>query len=509
MGHPPALAPSPWIRPTTAVKVAFATPELQSLVRRTNLAEVAEQLPRALVRAGADVRVFVPYTRDIDPSILGTLETVGVVNIPDGQDSVRIKLLRGHLGDMQIILVDHAQLFRSRNPYGDSQGPYADNWRRYAIFARAVLEGLDAIGFNADVIHCLDWTTGLIPVFQELEFAGRKHGAGKAGTYFAIHNQAMQGSFERDILPHIGLPHKWFQAIQGVELGGKVNYLKGGAEFATIIGSHSPRLVEEVGGRPFDNSVLDTLRRRKKDLVGVPHGVDYRSWDPASDPLLAQTYGPGDKDHSAGKRKCKASLQQALKLDNGPRTPLICVIGKFDTDGGFEVLTEALTPLLERSVQLVMMGPGSPEILERLHTIEQTFAGRCRIIEGYNVNTAHVLLGGSDMLLMPAHFHSAPTLCSIALRYGVVPIAYEHSGLEDCLVDLEQNPKASNGIFFPRWDADTMLEGGVDRARAAYKDQPGWKQLVQRCLEVDMSWDATAQEQLKAYRRVKRRLGKK
>ena len=166
----------PWTCPSTALKVAFATPELQSLVRRTNLAEVAEQLPRALARAGTDVRVFVPYTKDIDPSILGTLETAGVVNIPDGTDPVRIKLLRGRLGELEIILVDHAQLFRSRHPYGDSQGPYADNWRRYAIFARAVLEGLDAIGFNADVIHCMDWTTGLIPVFQQLEYEiGRAH----------------------------------------------------------------------------------------------------------------------------------------------------------------------------------------------------------------------------------------------------------------------------------------------------------------------------------------------
>ena len=95
------------------------------------------------------------------------------------------------------------------------------------------------------------------------------------------------------------------------------------------------------------------------------------------------------------------------------------------------------------------------------------------------------------------------------MRYGVVPVAYEHSGLEDCLVDLEHNPKASNSILFPRWDPETMLEQGVDRARTAYKDQTGWKQLVQRCLEVDMSWGATAEDQLKAYRRVKRRLGKK
>ena len=40
----------------------------------------------------------------------------------------------------------------------------------------------------------------------------------------------------------------------------------------------------------------------------------------------------------------------------------------------------------------------------RATDVEQTFAGRCRVIEGYNVNTAHLLLGGSDIL--PEMFHS-------------------------------------------------------------------------------------------------------
>ena len=52
------------------MKVALVTPELLSLVRRTNLAGVAESLTQALVRAGVDVRVFLPRTRAVSLEIL-------------------------------------------------------------------------------------------------------------------------------------------------------------------------------------------------------------------------------------------------------------------------------------------------------------------------------------------------------------------------------------------------------------------------------------------------------
>ena len=181
------------------------------------------------------------------------------------------------------------------------------------------------------------------------------------------------------------------------------------------------------------------------------------------------------------------------------------MIGQFDSDGGFDIVSEAITPLLERSVQVVMMGPGSPEVLERLHTIEQTFAGRCRIIEGYNVNTAHVLLGGSDILLLPSHFHAAPTLPAIGMRYGVVPVAYSNSGLSDVVRDVRVDQRNGTGFGFKTYDSESMLEDGIDAARQQYKSAPDWKQMVLRCLAEDNSWAAAAKEQLRAYRRVRRR----
>lgn len=488
------------------MKVAFVTPEFQSLVHRTNLAEISEYLPRTLRQAGTDVVVFLPHTLGLATDKLTDLVVAGWVEVPDGEETATLTIRRGKFHDLPVVLIEHPELFQNRNPYGDENGPYTDNWRRYAVFARAVLEALTVVDFHPDIIHCLDWTTGLIPVIRMLEYEDARpdHPASQAGTYFAIHNLAMQGSFEREILPKIGLPHRLFRAIDGYELGGRVNFLKAGAEFATIVGTHSPSQADRIQMLDRGDGLEETFIRRQKELVGVQNGIDYRTWDPATDGLLSHSFSAADKE-LAGKRKCKTALQASLKLDNGPRTPLITILGRFDSDSGFDILAEALTPMLERNLELVLMGPGQAEIIERMRTVEETFTGRCRVIDGYYVDIAHTLLAGSDILLLPGHYHPSNALCAIAMRYGVVPVVYAHSGLEDTVLDMGADKRKGTGFMFPHYTSDDLL-AGIDAARAAYKSAPDWKRIVMRCLKKDFSWQESARNYLKAYRRVTRRV---
>jgi len=487
------------------LRIAFATPELASLVRRTSLAEVAESLPRTLRQEGADVRVFLPWTMGLDASPLQSLREVGTVRVKDGTTKAEVTIHAANLGDLPIYLIDHPTLFRSRHPYGDEEGPYADNWRRYAVFCRAVLESLPLIQFSPDVIHGLDWTTGLIPVIRELEYATKQpnHPASNAGTFFSVHNLAMQGAFEREILPQIGLPHRVFTAVHGVELGGKVNYLKAGAEFATIVGTSSPGNVLRVQQNERGAGLVETFRRRAKELVGISNGIDYKAWDPANDPLLPQPFSLKDKE-LLGKKKCKASLQEKLGLDNGARIMVAAVIGRLDADSGFDVLAEVLTSILERNIEVVLLGNGKLEVLERVRTVEQTFTGRCRLIDALHPSAAHTLLGGADILISPSHYHSSNQLCAIALRYGVVPIVYSGAGLDDTVTDHEKDPKKGTGFTFKAYNGESLLDG-IDAARKVYKEPADWRTLVGRCMKQDFSWQATAADYLKAYRRVTRR----
>ena len=487
------------------MKIAFVTPELLSLARRTSLAEVSESLARTLRQEGSDLRVFLPFSADLQTSPLSDLKVVGEVRVKDGASRIDLVVHTARLGDLPIVLIDHPQVFRAKQIYGDEEGPYPDNWRRYALFARGVIESLPLIGFEPDVVHCMDWVTGLLPVIREVEYATKHpdHPISKAGTFFAIHNLAMQGAFEREILPHVGLPHRVFQNVRGVEAGGKVNFLKAGAEFATILGVSSPSQALRLQETDRGYGLEETFRRRHKELVGITPGIDYRTWDPSNDSLLPQNFSAKDRE-LVGKRKCKTVLQATLGLDNGPRIPLAAVIGRFDADSGFDILAEVLTSVLERNVEVVLMGSGRNEIIERVRTMEGTFTGRCRLIEGYQANSAHALLGGADLLILPSHYHSSNALCAIGMRYGVVPLIYQASGLEDTVVDVEKDPRHGTGFTFRTHTGESLLEG-LDIARKHYKDAAAWKTITMRCLKQDFSWQAAAREYVKAYRRVTRR----
>ncbi len=489
-----------------ALRIAFVTPELHALARRTNLANVSESLCRALFEAGHDLRVFMPRSRILDDEPLSDLEEAGRVVVSDGIDrEISVTLDRGVLpGGLQVYLFENPTLFGSRNPYGDENGPYADNWRRYAVFARAVLASFEPIDFAPEVIHCLDWTTGLLPVFHKLEYVDLKpdHPASQAGTFFAIHNLAIQGSFEREILPHIGVPHRFFKAVGGIELGGKVNFLKGGAEFATIIGTHSASHAQKIQELDRGYGLEETFISRKKELVGITNGIDYHAWDPSNDPLLPAAF---DAKDLGGKKKCKAALQAALRLDNGPRTPVVCTIGRWDADSGFDLVAENITQILERNVEMIAMGSGQPDIHQRLKTIEESFIGRFRVIESYDPNTAHLMMGGADALLLPSHYQPSNPFFAIAMRYGVAPIIYSQSGLEDVVIDLLSEKRRGTGFHFSPYTADGLMNCLNDFIKT-YRDAAAWKRLTQRCLSQDFSWNATAAEYIKAYRRVTRRV---
>ena len=126
------------------MRIALITPELHTLVRRTNLAGVSESLAKALHGSRQDVRVFLPWTRDVDPDALGELNERAVLMVKEGQGgSQRFRVVEGRLGELPIYLFDNEALFAQRYPYGGLDGPYPENWRRYALFSLAVLQSFE------------------------------------------------------------------------------------------------------------------------------------------------------------------------------------------------------------------------------------------------------------------------------------------------------------------------------------------------------------------------------
>ena len=449
--------------------------------------------------------VFMPHTVDVDPNEIENLTEVGTVDV-GSLSSTPFTISTGTYRTIPIALFQHPQLFSGRNPYGNENGPYPDNWRRYAAFAKAVLASFELLDYKPSVIHCMDWTAGLVPLYRHIDYVSKDpdHPVSKAGVFFSFQNIAMQGSFERHILPDIGVPVELFKSVEGVEHDGRINFLKAGLEFSHLISAPSPLQAERIQQIDRGYGLENTFKRRAKDLIGISNGINYLAWDPATDPCLSYQYSANDKDLSS-KRNCKRTLQKDLSLDTGARTLLAGVIGRLDADGGYDLLAEVMTHVLERNVELVIMGSGQPEILERIRTIEATFTGRCRLIENYDTKIAHQIMAGSDILLLPPHHNPTHALSAVAMRYGTVPLVYAHSGLEDTVSSYSTNKKNPTGFTFSPYSGEGLL-AGLDEVRDAWKDPVAWKDLAFRCMQQDFSWEETSAQYLKAYRKVTRKL---
>lgn len=487
------------------MNVALISPEFYSLARRTNLASVTESLARSLRNEGANVCLFIPRCVDMEASYFAGAIEAGSVQVNDYElGDVEIKILQINVGMTKVYVFDNERFFNNLNPYGNESGPYPDNWRRYAIFSRAVLKSFAVIGFKPAVLHCMDWTTGLIPVYHRLLYSGHdcKDPLANAGTWFAIHNLAMQGVFERDILARIEIPHSEFHT-DGLELDAKVNFLKAGAEYATVIGTHSGSHADRIQQQDRGHGLEDLFLRRKKELVGISNGIDYAAWDPSTDPILSATFSASDKDPIKAKLKCKADLQKSLGLDNGPRQPVAALIGRWDADNGFDLLANLFPDLLERGVQLVILGTGPPELTTKLKKLEATFTGRCKIVEGFTPHVAHQLMGGADLMLLPSHYQPSNPMYAIGMRYGVVPLLYKNGGLDDKVIAMSKSKTGTGFEFYP-YTEDAVLDA-LEEALALYKSATDWRRLVKRCLAQDFSWAQSAVEYIKAYRRVTRR----
>src|SRR5262249_14322658 len=74
----------------------------------------------------------------------------------------------------------------------------------------------------------------------------------------------------------------------------------------------SPTYANEIRTPTFGCGMEGVLNERRDRLSGIVNGVDYTSWDSATDPHIAQNFTP--ETVIDGKAVCKADVQRLFGL---------------------------------------------------------------------------------------------------------------------------------------------------------------------------------------------------
>lgn len=472
-------------------KILFVTSEAYPLIKTGGLADVSGSLPIALNALGLDVRIMMPAYADI----LNKFETLKTTKIL--QTNGAIEIIEGLLPGTQVPvwLVAHEGSFdRKGNPYLNEFGkPWPDNAERFALLSRVAVEvAMNRVGFGwkADVVHCNDWQTGLIPAFLEDE-------PGRPATVFTIHNLAYQGVFPKETLQEIGIPQR-FWSPNALEFYDQLSFIKGGLVYADRINTVSPTYAQEIQQEEMGCGLEGLLSQRNDRLSGILNGIDEEAWDPATDPLIPHSY---DKQNIDKKTYNKAALQSFFLLEQDENTALITMVGRLVQQKGIDLVIEALPNLMELPLQLVILGSGEKKYEHLLQQWSKLYPDRIALTVGYDEALAHLLEAGADLFLMPSRFEPCGLNQMYSQRYGTVPIVRKVGGLADTVEDANPtnlNNDQASGILFQQAKASSLLQA-VNRALELYQNKPLWHKVQQAGMRKNFSWQLSAQQYIDLY----------
>lgn len=495
------------------VRVLLCASEVSGFAKTGGLADVAASLPRALAHLGNQVAVVMPLYGAVRRAKIKLEKTGAALPVQMGSRTLACPLLRSTLpnSDVPVYFVEHEPFFERddgarRGLYqeshaGGGKADYGDNAERFIFFSRAVLETIPHLGFTPDILHANDWQTGLVPAFLAEAYRS-KPGYSRIRSVFTVHNMAFQGDFGRDAMKFTGLPQRLFDMGQ-VEFYGKLNFLKTGIVFADAVTTVSPTYAREIR-TPHFGCGLDRLLRDSSDkLSGIVNGVEYAEWNPATDPHIAAHFTP--KTVFEKKPLCKADLQKQYKLPEDAKAPVLGLVARLAYQKGIDLALSAAKGFLDLGCQLVFLGDGEPKYHHELRVLQERHPNQVGLFLGFNEALAHKVEAGSDLFLMPSRYEPCGLNQMYSQKYGTPPVVRATGGLADTVVNAtEENLKAGTATGFT-FDADTpaALYDTVKWALQLFRTRPAdFRQVVTTAMAQDWSWDRSAAEYEKLYRRL-------
>ncbi|HCJ11700.1 MAG: glycogen synthase [Verrucomicrobia bacterium GWF2_51_19] len=473
---------------TSTLKVLMVTPELAPFASVGGLGDAVGSLTKALGQNGLDVRVVMPLYGFMSPDEDWVAkEGPMIVNLA-GEAFCRV-WETGYPGseNVKIYCLEYNKYFQRHEIYTGPWGSHGDNNERFAFLSRAALDLCHFIKWYPDIMHCHDWTTGLVPVF--LNTTERETALKNTASVVTIHNLQHQGIFEKGILDFAGLHQTEFRS-DSLESLGCVNFLKGGLYHANKITTVSPQYAQEIRTAEFGCGLDPVLNFRGADLIGVLNGIDTQGWNPETDPYLPANYSTRD---FSGKAACKEALQRRFGLEVDPHIPIFCAIARLYWQKGIDLLADIIPGLLsEMKIQVLVLGSGEHHIEWYLSDLCNRYPGKVGVYIGYDKALSHLMEAGSDFFVMPSRFEPCGLNQMYSMRYGTVPVARSTGGLVNTIDQYNESDGSGTGFRFEEASCHGLYYS-IGWACSTYYDRPQhFLKMRKTCMEKDFSWKTSA-----------------
>lgn len=479
----------------SALNVLFLSSEVYPFSKTGGLGDVAGFLPPCVKATGIDIIVTTPLYSSVNRDKYGLRKldfrlTVAMFHWTEYAE-VYLGFLPHHT---PVFFIGHDGFFSRQGLYHDRNGDFGDNLKRFSFFSRASLELARHLGFRADVIHCNDWQTAITPVQLKLLYRNDPM-LGSCGSLLSLHNLGYQGIFPKEKIFDTGFGWDIFKSSI-IEYYDQINLLKGGIIFSDILNTVSRRYAYEIQTPEFGFSLDTLLKTRKRDLYGILNGADYTEWNPETDRFLPEKYNADSPDK---KQICKRELQKHFYLNPEPNTPVIGVVSRLVDQKGFDLLAYIMHRFNEHNVQFAILGTGENWANSYFGSLPFIYPGKAGSKILYNEAYAHLVIAGSDFLLMPSRYEPCGLNQMYAMKYGTLPIVRAVGGLDDTVEDYNEHSGTGTGFKFRVFNGQELYDV-IKKAIYTYLDRKEhYRRMQKKAMSRQFSWEDAASDYISLY----------
>lgn len=467
------------------MEIIHVSAECYPVAKAGGLGDVVGALPKYQNKLGHIAKVVMPmyrtkflYEHSFDVVHKGAF---GMANY--WFEYTVIKEANNILG-FDLYLVDINNLLDREKVYG-----YTDDIERFVAFQIAVVDWISKWKHHPDIVHVHDHQAALVPFMMQNCFAYRHLSSIK--TTLTIHNAQYQGWMDWGKSWYIP---DWDRFKWGLlEWDHVINALACGIKCAAKVNTVSHGYLEEL--RHNANGLEALFEYERGKCFGILNGIDTDVWNPETDHYLEDKFGV--ENFKEGKHANKKELCIRFNLDE--TKPLIIFIGRLVGEKAADLLPQVISDsiyYMEGKMNFLVLGSGEAYIEDQLTHMHNHLFGYYNPQIGYNEQLSHRMYAGADFLLMPSRVEPCGLNQMYALRYGTIPIVRRTGGLQDTVKDFGE--EGGFGICF-NTDSVGDICNAIHRSLELYADQKKTHRLIKHIMQIDHSWEKSAEIYINLY----------
>ncbi len=346
------------------------------------------------------------------------------------------------------------------------------------------------------IVHAHDWQAGLVPVYSPRP-RGTRPPSSRSTTSRIRASSTRRGCRGWDSAGRTS-------PCEGFEFYDRLSLLKAGVNFADHVTTVSPTYAEEIQRPEYGNGFDGVMQARAR--APDRHPQRHRHRRVGSSPRSVPARCRSTVTDLSGKTLAKRALLEAYGLpvdDQSMARPVVGMVSRMVDQKGLDLMAALAAELPSFDASFVVLGTGDSRYQDMWHGLASWRPDRIAAHVGFDERRAHLIEGGADLFLMPSRFEPCGLNQMYSLRYGTVPRGAGGRRAGGHGAPLQPAQRAGH-----RLPVRGVLAAGARRdarqaALALYRGNPkAWTRLQKNGMRKDFSWDRSAAEYVKVYKRV-------